>query len=384
MPSVNGKMKWAMPIGVVLGFTMLMSLLMFPMLNSSPENVPYAILSLDEGVETPAGEVNAGQALVDKVTGAESFESEGADEESPLSWTVFTSQEEFDEAMDGTDFYGGIVIPADFTQSQMAAKSAAALAATGAASSDAEVESPRVELVVDGAKNASLSSSLQTQLTATLVAAGIDVETTTVHEADLGNSSAAAMLAQVSVAPVLAVSMTGSMILFMMTRAKKGASRKQRAKTYGLQMGYAVLLSLLVACADLFISMVVGGMNLPIERLLPYLWLCSFSLMTLMLGLMNLAFPLGALGMFAIMGTMSCAYIAPEMLPSVWLDWVYPWSPAHFLVEGVRRVVFLGASPVNTCSAPLVVVALCGLACGVAAMLLAKKEPTAASWLAEA
>ncbi len=369
MPTAKGKMKWVIPIVVVVAFTALMSLLMFPMLNSSPSNVPYAILSLDEGIDMPSGQVNAGQALVDKVTGADSSQA-GDDGESPIAWTVFTSQAAFDEAMDGTEYYGGIVIPSDFTEKQMAA----AMSASGAG----DAEKPSVQLIADGAKNASLVSSLQTQLTSSLSMAGVEVDVVTAHDVDLGNESAGAMLAQVSVAPVLAVSMTGSMILFSSTRAKKGASRKERAKTYGKQVAYAVLLSFLVACADMFITTVVGGMSLPADRLLPYLWLCSFSLMSLLLGLMNLAFPLGTAAMFVIMGTMSCAYIAPEMLPSLWLDWIYPWSPAHFLVEGVRSVVFLGAPSLNACSAPLARFAVAGIACGLLSLLPAGKTGDAA------
>ena len=72
--------------------------------------------------------------------------------------------------------------------------------------------------------------------------------------------------------------------------------------------------------------------------------------MTFLLGIMNIAFGLGTVGMMVCMGTMSCACIAPEMLPQAWLDWVYPWSPARFVVEGARQVVFLGAGALNSSS----------------------------------
>ena len=117
-----GKKKYLVPLGVLCGFTLLMSLLMYPMLHSNPANVPYAILMLDQGIETTTGQVNAGQALVDKVSGAQSSQ-DGEDGEgssdSPIAWTVFTSQEDFDSAMEDSQFYGGVVIPADFTQKQL-------------------------------------------------------------------------------------------------------------------------------------------------------------------------------------------------------------------------------------------------------------------------
>lgn len=390
-----GKKKYAVPLGALCGFLLLMSLLMYPMLRSEPANVPFAILSLDQGAETAAGTVNAGDALVDKVSGAaESQDGEDGAAESPIAWTVFTSQSDFDEAMENSEFYGGVVIPDDFTQTQVAAQAATsqvaaatAQAQAAAASGDAQAAAaaqaqltqaqeaaqakPTVQLVTDSAKNASLTQSLQTSLTSMLKDAGIAVETSTVHDADLGNSSASAMLGQLSVAPLLAMSMTGSMIMFLVTRAKAGASRKERAKTFGIQLAYAVGLSLCVAAADMFIACVVGGLDLPLATLLPYQWLCSFSIMALLLGIMNVAFPLGALGMMACMGTMSCAYIAPEMLPAAWLDWVYPWSPAHFVVEGVRQVVFLGAGVVNSDSLSMLAIAATGLVCGLVGALMA-------------
>ena len=242
-----GEKKYLVPLGALCGFLLLMSLLMYPMLHSNPVNVPYAILSLDQGIETPAGQVNAGQALVDKVSGAQAAqdgEDPDGSSDSPIAWTVFTSQEDFDSAMEDSQFYGGVVIPADFTQKQL----------------DAQAQ-PSVQIITDSAKNASLSQSLQSSLTSTLEDAGIAVETSAVHDVDPGNSTAASMIGQLSVAPLLAMSMTGGLIMFLVTRAKKGASRAERAKTFAIQLGYAAGLSLCAALADVFIAGVVGGLN---------------------------------------------------------------------------------------------------------------------------
>ena len=393
-----GKRKYAVPLGVVCVFLLLMSLLMHPMLHSNPANVPFAILSLDQGAETAAGSVNAGEALVEKVSGAEAPQSEEDNDDSPIAWTVFASQDEFDEAMEDSEFYGGIVIPEDFTKKQMAAQAASAQVAAvtaqaqaAAASGDAQAAAtaqaqlaqaqeaaqvkPSVQLIVDSAKNASLSQNLQASLSSTLKDADISVEASTVHSVDLGNSTAGAMLGQLSVAPLLAMSSIGSVIMFLVTRAKKNASRKERAKVLGIQLAYAAGLSLCVALADLFIACVVGGLDLPLATLLPYQWLCSFCIMALLLGIMNMSFGLGVLGLIACMSTMSCAYIAPEMLPAVWLDWVYPWSPAHFVAEGVRQVVYLSAGVVNSDSLSMLVIAAIGLACGAVGVLMAKGKP---------
>lgn len=49
-----------------------------------------------------------------------------------------------------------------------------------------------------------------------------------------------------------------------------------------------------------------------------------FGIMAMLLGLMTVLFPLGTVGMFVLMATMSVGYIAPERLPVIWHDWVLP------------------------------------------------------------
>ena len=131
-------------------------------------------------------------------------------------------------------------------------------------------------------------------------------------------------------------------------------------------------MSLCAALADVFIAGVVGGLNLPVAAFLMHQWLCSFSIMALLLGVMNIAFGLGSVAMMVCMGTMSCAYIAPEMLPQAWLVWIFPWSPAQFVVEGARQGVFLGAGPLNSNSLCMLAFAGIGLACGLIGVLLAR------------
>jgi len=86
--------------------------MMHPMLNGTPENVPYAIVNLDERASNAGANVNAGERIVDKLTDASAATS---DTKSPIAWTEFKSKAELDKAMDGNDYYGALVIPKDFT-----------------------------------------------------------------------------------------------------------------------------------------------------------------------------------------------------------------------------------------------------------------------------
>ena len=109
-----GKRKYVLPLGIIIAVACIFSLIFYPMANMEMKNLPFAIVCLDEGVETSEGDVNLGDLVVNKIT--ESTAEEG--EESPIQWTRLSSQEEFDQAMSNNEFYGAMVIPCDFSQRQ--------------------------------------------------------------------------------------------------------------------------------------------------------------------------------------------------------------------------------------------------------------------------
>ncbi|MDR3845818.1 MAG: DUF3533 domain-containing protein [Eggerthellaceae bacterium] len=109
-----GKRKYVLPLGIIIAVACVFSLVFYPMANMEMKNLPFAIVCLDEGVETSEGDVNLGDLVVNKIT--ESTVEEG--EESPIQWTRLSSQEELDQAMNNNEFYGAMVIPRDFSQRQ--------------------------------------------------------------------------------------------------------------------------------------------------------------------------------------------------------------------------------------------------------------------------
>lgn len=109
-----GKRKYVLPLGIIIAVACIFSLIFYPMANMEMKNLPFAIVCLDEGVETSEGDVNLGDLVVNKIT--ESTAEEG--EESPIQWMRLSSQEELDQAMNNNEFYGAMVIPRDFSQRQ--------------------------------------------------------------------------------------------------------------------------------------------------------------------------------------------------------------------------------------------------------------------------
>lgn len=414
MPKITFETKWLAPLGTLCAFLVLWSFMFFPMLNGTAKNVPYAVLSLDEGTSVANTTINIGDQLVENLTDPDSASKLSSDDsdstQQAIAWTVFTSQKDLDDAMNGNDYYGAIVIPEDYTAKTIAAKQAQTQSAlqlaqaqqqaqaqlqqqlarakaqgateeqlqhmqadaaaqtlkaqNNAAQSETDAgksDEPTITIITNGAKNASVAQQLATQMSSKLKESGVNVETSTVHDHDLGSTTGAQMIGQLSTAPIIAMSASCTMLMFMMTRTGKNASRKERIVRFALQTGYALGLSACVAGLACFLMGVIGGLTLPFGTVFPFLWMASFCIMAMLIGLMTLLFPLGTVGMFTLMGTMSCAYIAPEMLPAFFLDWIYPWSPSHFVVDGVRGIVFLGDGAFNTSLGALAVCLIIGV-----------------------
>ena len=86
-----GKAKYVVPLLIGIVAACVMSVMFYPMANMEMKGLPFAVLSLDEGVETPQGDMNVGDTLVENITSATAAED---GEESPIAWTKVGSQKE--------------------------------------------------------------------------------------------------------------------------------------------------------------------------------------------------------------------------------------------------------------------------------------------------
>ncbi|MBX9035347.1 YhgE/Pip domain-containing protein [Gordonibacter massiliensis (ex Traore et al. 2017)] len=116
-----GKAKYVVPLVLGIVVACVMSVMFYPMANMEMKGLPFAVLSLDEGVETPQGTMNVGETMIEGITSSTATED---GEESPIAWTKVGSQEELDEALENGEYYGALIVPADFSAQQMAAKQA--------------------------------------------------------------------------------------------------------------------------------------------------------------------------------------------------------------------------------------------------------------------
>lgn len=438
-----GSKAIAAPFALVVALTCVLSLAVAPILQASPHDISLAIVNLDEGVQTPAGTMNAGAVLESQMTGeesdkaqettetmaklaalsaaananaasaqaqanantaasaqanvaganadtaanaanaqadtvaaagaqaavsaaasAESTDSDSDDSSSSamadaLSWQSIENEDDLQNQLADNQLFGGIVIPADFTAQQMAAKN----------SSGAK---PQITVYLNKGKNPQVASSLQSAMTQSLAAAGIDATIEMVNDAEVGGGMMAGLMAvQMMVMPLLVMTLSGSLILVLLTWVKDiwGLRARNPWLAAGAQVALIAVLSACIAACALAIDVLAGGLTLPCGQLFLWLWLGSACVMLAFAGISDACFPLGALFAVCVFALgMGTAMLPAEMMPAFWADWIFPWAPQSHLGQGARTIIYCAQNPGMADIAPLLIFAAIGI---VAALLAA-------------
>ena len=376
-----GRARYVVPVAIVLVMSCFLSLMFYPMAHIQMENLPFAVLNLDEGVKTSQGTLNVGQTMVDGLTSeADNEASEEDDSSTPIAWTCLTSEDELGEALEDNEYYGALVIPAGYTQATLATQQAKEQAndeqdAGTDACADAQ-ETASLTVYLDNAKSPLVATMMQSSIASMFSQQGLSVDVQVIHAGSTSSSSSTTSLSggsmslSMSVTPVYILSMLGSIMMVNALGVKRGASRKERAQGIARQAVYAVGLSLLISMAQTVVLTCVAGVEAPATVVLFY-WLVSACIMLFLLGAANIAMPLGYLCGMLMQGLcIMCAMYPREMLPEFWQDWVYPWAPHRFIGEGVRQVLYMGSSAWNEGTQALAVFALVGIALLVIAVVV--------------
>lgn len=388
-----GKRAYGIPFVVVALLICLFSLMFYPMTHLELRGLPFAVVNLDEGTETPQGTMNAGDTVAEKLMSM-GDSGEGSDGTAmPISWTERGSWDELNQAIDNGELYGAVVIPEDLTQSQLAAAQAVAAQATaaqaggaaaaganavqadvpavaaqagaGAAQTAADSASPTLTVVLDYAKSPLVASQLQTQIASLFQQQGItaSVDVRNAPGDSMSQSPLSGMMfQQLSILPLVLGAAIGSVLLRVISH-RTAKPESSRWSIIGTQAVGAVALSLAVALLTWCAVLWGAGVELPFGTAVPFLWMAALCLMALFLGALNLSLPLGALVILLMMGLGTATGVLPaEGLPTFWQDWVNPWAPQHFIGEGVRAIALRGAGIANAGTTPLLVAGAIGLA----------------------
>lgn len=106
----SGWARWLNPFLALIGALVAGTLMMAPMVSMEPRNLPIAVVNLDAGTDSTAGQIQPGTQV------AASIVEEGDD--GMIAWRTFASQEQLDQALEDNEVYAALVIPSNFSESQ--------------------------------------------------------------------------------------------------------------------------------------------------------------------------------------------------------------------------------------------------------------------------
>lgn len=374
-----GKKAALLPFVMAIGLCCLLGLAVAPMLRAEMSNVPFAIVNLDKGAVSVTGKVNVGETLTENMLSGEASlgsmggsEEEGGDADSSsamagaIEWAQLSSEEELLDALADNEYYGGIVIPANFTSQQMSS-------ATGLGSA------PSLTIYLNKGKNPQVASSMQSTLNQAMLKAGIAADVEMVNTADVGGGSMGeSMLAQMIVMPLFMMLMIGSILTSMLLWKNDvtGLRRKSPALMAVVMVCFIGVYTAFAAGLALCIVTLIGGMSVPVGAIYPVLWAAAFATMLGFVGALSACFPLGALATVATFALgMGTAMMPAEMLPVFWANWICPWAPQAVIGQTVRSIVYLGHVPALSTFIPTICFAVAGVVLlAVAALLSARSD----------
>lgn len=385
-----------------------LGLMFYPAAHMELKGMPFGILSLDEDVNG----INMGDQLVESIESGDlaSVQSETTGEDAAeadtsiadvLSFSIYDTQEELDQALHNNELYGAFVISSDFTKGRMAAMAAqqmssdpsavaaptaqqgmavpegadastaqqmaAAAAAASAASHTAEEAEPTITVILDYAKSPIIATQLESHLSGTLSSLGLEATIDVIDQGPVAEAESASMLSgmfsqMMVIMPMLICSMLAGALAVIGFAVRAAASMVDRMRRLALAIVVDAVAALAVALMTYWLLACVAGIPADLGSYLGFVWLTSFFLMVFFSGCAcfrgRAAIAMG--GIIILLG-MTTGYLPYEGLPALWQDWVCPWAPQYYLGNGLREVMFAEESIWNQGTAICGIYAIIGI-----------------------
>jgi hypothetical protein len=320
--------KVVAPIAAIL-LAFCVSLIILPVVKGEAKEIPVAIVSLDQGVTTPAGEVNLGDKVLQTIQSK--FKAAMADQTTAaVKLHVVKTEDQLNRGFDDKEYYGAIVVPKNFTQKQLAGKSVS------------------LKLILDQGQSVTIASSLSEMIGGMATQAQISIKTEYINKigddmAD-GNANLFAFV-------MTWIATFASSILLYVGFNKPGIDEfNMSGKLHGklLQMILAAVTAGVLALTVAFILKVEFSFGIPFTTTFVFLTVAIFSLMMLIVGILNWTKLVGGvlLVLMMLMGLLA-SNLPYEILPTFWQNYIYPWIPMRFLGDGLKEIFYLGGDAWN-------------------------------------
>lgn len=357
MNLLKNKLFLATPI---LAFVVIFifSLSLFPSVQPQPRSLPIAIVNEDKGIQSEGqATINAGEQIVEQIKTAMD-DSTPTNEEPAVKWIEVSTMEDVQHGLDDRKYYAALIIPKDFSVKQASLRTSTP-------------SSPEVEILVNQGMNMAASTAagqilngvvdnmntlVRTQIleglsrqNATLTAgqaAGlvtpISKKVTNVNEVgtNSGNGNAPISLFQ----PLWMACLVSAALMTMALKKMSNPTRKFVIVAKLIQILTGAVIAVIVGFGLTWLADSMVGLN--IAHFADTAWFLSLTTFSFFLMILAVLAVIGLPGMsiFALLLFFGAPLLAlaPEMMPPFYQDWVYPWLPMRFMIEGLRDIFFFG------------------------------------------
>lgn len=345
------RLLWA-GIAVVFAVTALFGLAMMgSVLGATPKDLPVALVVLDRGAELPdGGRLAAGETIRSKLQ-----ETKGI----PLKWHVLQSEADARRGIDHRDYYGALIIPADFSAGLLSLQTADPKPATVTIlineGMNAQAAAAVRQMLGQMMRGASLELAKQTLAavgqrtdrmpvrTASALLTPFMLREETAHPVGANNASGNApnMLTQL----LWIGSLVASIFLFLAARKERHDGSAPWAAVVA-QTAAGLFLAGLVSAFLLWTASSWYGMELHNGmKAWLFLWLAGSAFFLLQISLLNwLDLPAVGLLVLLFFFSMPVINLPPEFLPEATRLGVYVWTPFRFVSEGLRDILYFGGT----------------------------------------
>ncbi|MBU3573974.1 DUF3533 domain-containing protein [Priestia aryabhattai] len=348
MKLANQKLIYFSPI-IVGAVIFIFILTLIPSVSPEPKDLPIAFVNADEGMTVPPkGKVNIGDQIEQNM-------KDSSTEQSSVKWIFVSTTKEVEKGLNNQKYYGALIIPKDFTKKQAtlqtaqpdvpairllvnqgmntAASTIANQVLNGAV--DKMNENTRLQLVKRFEQNGmQLSANQALALAAPIQKTVINVNEIGTHSI---NGNAPVSLFQ----PLWMASIAGAAIVFFSIQKITVSSRKEKIIN---QAGLVIIGAALALSAGFGLAWLAEVVGISVPSFLDtalFLAIAYFSFFTLISAVLSWL-GLKGLPIFVIILFFGAPLLsmAPEIMPDFYREWIYPWLPMRFMVDGVRELFF--------------------------------------------
>ncbi|WP_183581438.1 YhgE/Pip domain-containing protein [Paenibacillus rhizosphaerae] len=349
------KLVWVLPL-ILVAVIFVFSLAMIPTINPTPVRLPIALVSEDRGVTLPNGTAtNMGETLTEMIK--QQTSSTASADGPAIEWVYVNTEQEAMSGLDEQKYYAALVVPADFSQNQATLLTEKPVQPQlriyvnqGMSASASTMAGQVLNQIVD-TMNAKIRADLLaaagnqggkvTVQQASVLAAPIAKDVKNVHETGThtANGNAPVSLFQ----PIWMGSILGGVIFYLVISKLNFVNRRSMLAARVMQTVAGAVLAFI---AGFGLTWFAGSWGLHIPDGMAtaiFLSLCYFAFFLMISSVLSWA-GLKSMVLFVLLLFFGAPLLSlpAEMMGSFYRDYVFPWLPMRFMVEGLREMFFFG------------------------------------------